>query len=120
MTTGIRTETEIRQRVRNHAPSVVVGVNKRVQTNTPGLYVTLRSVRIFATDLYAVAVVDSTGRLQNPSTLRLIPDLTTARRAANRLLQRQGGPAELRNTATPYLPAADIPPNANTNTTKDH
>lgn len=102
MTTGVVTDTTIRQDIkaeRAHPPqpfSVGGGSRARRIETQDGLYVNLRSVRIFATDMYAVAVTDQTGRLQDIDTLRLIPatDLETARRAANRLLQRHGGPAQ--------------------------
>lgn len=103
---GITTDTTIRQSIKSHAHnrasqpfSVGGGSRARRIPAADGLYVNLTSVRIFATDMYAVATTDGTGRLADPSTLRLIPatDLPTARRAANRLLQRHGGPTTATN-----------------------
>lgn len=51
-------------------------------------HVTLRSARLLAADLYVVAVVDGTGKLAEPKTITLTPDLDRARAAANRLVHK--------------------------------
>ena len=54
-------------------------------------YVLVTTVRIFATDMFAVALVDSTGRLIEPGSLKVTPNQSKARTAANMLVVKNGG-----------------------------
>jgi hypothetical protein len=57
-------------------------------------YVSLTTVRLFATTVYVVGVVNGTGRLADPHSLLATADLSRARRHANKVLMSAGGPAE--------------------------
>lgn len=54
-------------------------------------YVSLSTVRLLATDVYVVAVIDGTGRLTDPASLLTTPLLDKARKHANALFESWGG-----------------------------
>ena len=69
-------------------------------------YVSMTTQRVYATDVLVVAVVDGTNRLADPKTLRATTDLSRARRWANDLCERMGGPVdelELRDVLPPNI-----------------
>lgn len=57
-------------------------------------YVTLTTIRLHATTTYAVAVTDGTGRLTDDARPTLHTDLSSARKAERRLIDRWGGVAK--------------------------
>jgi hypothetical protein len=57
-------------------------------------YVSLTTTRLLSTDLYVVGVVDSSGRLAEPTSLRVTPNLDVARTHANALVEKWGGVVE--------------------------
>jgi hypothetical protein len=62
-------------------------------------YVSLTTTRLFATNVYVVAVVDGTGRLADPKSLLTTTDYQRARRHANRLTESWGGEVPPPDTA---------------------
>jgi hypothetical protein len=74
-------------------------VSKRVPVRLSGhprddRYVSLTTHRIHATTVYVVAEIDSTGRMTDPRRFSAHTTLTSARKAANRLLSSWGGVAQ--------------------------
>lgn len=57
-------------------------------------FVALTTARLLSTDLFVVGVVDGTGRLREPTSLRVTPVLNAARKHANTLVERSGGVVE--------------------------
>lgn len=67
-------------------------LNAKVQTSLdPPRFASLSTARLLATTVYVVALVDRTGRLVDPATLKATPDPNRAIRLHASLVQKQGG-----------------------------